>query len=330
MDERRCPVAWRLGLALRGALIAVVWGLLGLGPTVPATAARVAAEAPAVPRLEVRNPRPFGYVIGDRLEQQIAVEVPSVWSLVTTSLPNAGRATVWLQRQSPRVAIRRTGGTIRYEIAVGYQVVNVPEQIRTIELPELHLRFAGAPQNTEAVVTPWPLTVSPVTPSFVLSRAGLGDMRPDASPRLIETRALLFRTLLWAIGLSALGAYVVISRFGVPFLARRRGPFARALSDLRRLARGAADETTHLRAMQRLHRAFDETAGHAVFAGQLERFFALHGEFEDARTEAERFFGTSREEFFGEAHPGHSGAFASLDAVLALARRCRDAERAAA
>jgi mxaA protein len=282
-----------------------------------------------MPRLEVRNPRPFGYVIGDRLEQQIAVEVPSSLSLVITSLPNAGRATVWLQRQGPRVATRRTGSTNRYEIAIGYQVVNVPEQIRTIELPELHLRFAGAQQSTESVVMPWPITVAPVTPLYVLSRAGLGDMRPDTSPQLIETRTRLLRTLMWAIGLLAIGAYVVISRLGVPFLARRRGPFARALSDLRRLARASPDETTQLRAMQRLHRAFDETAGHAVFAGQLARFFALHGQFEGTRSEAERFFRTSREEFFGDVRPAHPDAPTSIDALLALARRCRDAERGA-
>jgi mxaA protein len=315
-------------LGLRGALIALVCGLLESGPTVPATAA-AAAAAREVPHYEVRNPRPFGYVIGDRLEQQIVVEVPSVSRLVSTSLPNAGRATVWLQRQSPRVAIRRIGRANRYEIAIGYQVVNAPEQIRTIELPELNLRFTGATQSTEALVQPWPITVSPVTPPYVLSRAGLGDMRPDASPRLIETRTLLLRTLLWALGLAAIGAYVVVSRFGVPLLARRRGPFARALSDLRRLARGSPDETTQLRAMQRLHRAFDETAGHAVFAAQLARFFAVHGEFEGTRTEAERFFRISQEEFFGGTRPAHSGVSASLDAVLALARRCRDAERAA-
>jgi mxaA protein len=325
MSELRCHSARKMGLALRGTLLAVVCGLLEMGPTAPTRA----AEAREAPRLEVRNPRPFGYVIGDRLEQQIAVEVPSALSLVTTSLPNAGRASVWLQRQRPRVATRRAGGMNRYEIAIDYQVVNVPEQIRTIELPELQLRFAGARQSTEAVVTPWPITVAPVTPLYVLSRAGLGEMRPDAPARLIETRPLLLRTLMWAIALSAIGAYAVISRFGVPFLARRHGPFARALSDLRRLARASQDEATQLRAMQRLHRAFDETAGHAVFAGQLARFFALHGEFEDTRAEAERFFRTSREEFFGDARTTHSGAPASIDAVLALARRCRDAERAA-
>jgi mxaA protein len=81
--------------------------------------------------------------------------------------------------------------------------------------------------------------------------------------------------------------------------------------------------------MQRLHRAFDETAGQAVFAGQLARFFALHGEFEGTRTEAERFFRISREEFFSDARPAQPDAPASLDAVLALARRCRDAEREA-
>jgi mxaA protein len=309
-----------------GTGLAVVCGLLEMGPTVPA----VAAEAREMPLLEVRNPRPFGYVIGDRLEQQIAVEVPSALSLVGTSLPNAGRATVWLQRQVPRVATRRTGGTNRYEIAIGYQVVNVPEQIQTIELPELHLRFAGGRQSTEAVVMSWPITVAPLTPRYVLSRAGLGDMRPDTLPQRIETRTLLFRILMWLIGLLAILTYVALSRFGVPFLTRRRGPFARALSDLRHLARASPDEATQLRAMQRLHRAFDETAGHAVFAGQLARFFALHGRFEDTRAETERFFNISREEFFGDARTAHSGAAASINAVLALARRCRDAERGAA
>jgi mxaA protein len=322
LTYERWPILRR---APRGALLVVM--AAALGAIVPATI--VAAETSATPRIDVRNPRPFGYVIGDRLEQQILVEVPSALSLISASVPSAGRATVWLKRQKARIVRQRTGDTSRYDIAIDYQIVNVPEQVQTIEMPELRLRFAGAAQSTEAVVARWPIVVAPITPTYVLSRAGLGEVRPDATPPLIGTRSLRLRWVLWAILLAGIAAYGALDRFGLPYLRRRRAPFARAVSDLRRLARTSTDERTRRRAMQRLHRAFDETAGHAVFAEHLAGFFALHGELAGTRTEAERFFRISREAFFGGSTEAHPDASASLDVVLALARRCRDAERGA-
>jgi mxaA protein len=301
----------------------------------PAHAAAVTASVQPEPRVAVSNPRPFGYVIGDRIEQRITLDVPSPLSLIDTSLPRAGRASVWLQRQKPQISMRERGGARHYELALQYQVVNTPDQIQTVQLPEVTLRFGSAGQEVEKNIAPWPLTISPITPRYVLAREGLTDVRADHEPRLIDTRWLALRTGLWLASLAAIALYFVVSRFGLPFLRGTRGPFARAVTDLQQLARLPEDRSTRSRALQRLHRAFEETAGHAVFAEQLEDFFARHREFGGTRVEAERFFSTSRHEFFADAGRAHHGdaqraGRVSLDELIAFARRCREAERAAA
>lgn len=271
------------------------------------------------------NPRPFGYVIGDRIEQRIVADAPAGFELVADTLPKAGRADIWLERQAPRLTTRHAGNGTRYEIALDYQIVNVPEQIRTIALPAIRVQFRSDGKTVEEAVAEWPITVAPITPEHVLSRAGLEEMRPDRAPLLIDTRGFALRISLYAAALAAVGGYYAFAWLGVPFLPRTRGPFARAARDLRRLVRTPRDRTAYRSALQRLHRAFDETAGRTVFAEQLERFFAEHPQLAGIRADAQQFFCDSQQEFFASGTgPG------SLDELLVFARRCRDAERSAA
>jgi mxaA protein len=274
---------------------------------------------------DVRNPRPFGYVIGDRIEQRVTVHAPTGFAVVATSIPRAGRVDRWLQREPLRILRRARAGSTSYDISIDYQVVNVPEHLSNVELPELALQFSGAGQVLEQRIDAWPITIGPLTPSYVLSRAGLDVMRPDHEPPIIDTRPILGRIALWAVALAAVCLALAMSVFGVSFGQRARGPFARASRELEQLARLPASRTVFRQALQRLHRAFNETAGYTVFNEHLEPFLAGHAELAAHRTEIQRFFLCSQNTFFGEPREDIPATMVLAD-VVALALHCREAE----
>lgn len=289
-------------------------------------AAAQSQPAPQQPTvvMSVRQPRAFGYVIGDELEQRITLRAPAGFALDPKSVPRAGRTGLWLQLAQPRLTSARVGDATRYRLTLDYQIINVPEQVRTIELPEVDLAFGARGSQVTATIDEWPISIAPITPTFVLNRAGLTPMQPDARPATPAPGRYMRLTLLWAALIVALIAGSAMRRHGIPWLRQGARPFARAARDIAKLSRLPPERCTYRRGLQRLHRAFDTAAGHAVFGEHLAPLFAAHPELLGLRHDIEQFYAASQREFFGT----HAGA-ASLDGVLALAARCRDAEAAA-
>jgi mxaA protein len=270
--------------------------------------------------VEVLNPRPFGYVVGDLVEQHISVITDGTRTLDTAQLPPPGRVDRWLERRSVAVAEARTGR--RWDITLQYQIRNTPEQVTTVSLPEVRLQLTAADGSSEEHIGDWPISIAPLTPPTVLARAGLEEMRPDATPPRVDTASYRMRLGLHALILSALGGFALWRRFGLSWAGGRRGPFALACRDVQRLARHRSRPDIHAAALRRLHRAFDQCAGHTVFADQLDAFFAQRPQFGALRAETEQLFRQSRLLFFGGG--GDAG---SLERVLALARAYHAAER---
>jgi len=272
----------------------------------------------------VQQPRAFGYVIGDRLEQRIALRAAAGCTLDRKSLPRAGRTGLWLELAPPQLTSDRAGDVTSYGLTLDYQVINVPEQVQTIDLPAVALVCAGHGNQVTTMIDEWPITIAPITPTFVLARLGLTPIQPDAPPPTPDPRPYMWLTLLWAAAIVAVIAGSAVRRHGIPWLHREARPFARAAHDIARLSRLSPDPKTYRGGLQRLHRAFDAAAGHAVFGERLAPLFAMHPELRDLRSDIEQFYAASQREFFGV----HAGS-ANLDSVLTLARRCRDAEAAA-
>src|SRR5690606_6133534 len=112
----------------------------------------------------------------------------------------------------------------------------------------------------------WPITAAPLAPVHVLARAGLDVMRPDIPPAVISARGPALRLAAYALAAALILLQFAYRRYGFA-LPWRPGPFARAYRELRAYA--ARDDAAAYRAMlRRLHRAFDETAGRSVFAGE--------------------------------------------------------------
>ncbi|HEV7136483.1 MAG TPA: hypothetical protein VGN43_07605 [Steroidobacteraceae bacterium] len=282
-----------------------------------------ASQQPAI-TVRTQQPRAFGHVIGDELEQRVMLGAPAGFALDPKSLPRAGRTGLWLELAPPRLRSQQVADGTRYTLTLDYQIINAPEQVRTVDLPELDLVFSGRGSRLTASVDEWPITIAPITPAFVLARAGLQEMQPDARPAMPDAGRYMWLTLLWAAAIVAIVAGTVVRRRGIPWLRRGARPFALAAHDIAKLARLPPDRPVYRRGLQRLHRAFDAAAGHATFGEHLAPLFAARPELLGLRPQIEQFYAASQREFFGA-----QAGVPSLEAVLALARRCRDAEAAA-
>ena len=284
------------------------------------------AETPSPVRsIEISEPRSFGYVIGDTLTRRIVFETDGASTLDVDRLPKPGRVSNWLELVDVTARKSAAGAGTRHEVALVYQIFNSAPEVSTRALPALDLPFSTAGGTAAHAVPKFLFTSGPLTPEFVAAREGLEEMRPDAPPPPLSTAPVRARLALYASGLTAIALYFVYSYLGVPFFARSRGPFARALRAVNAASRTRDERQGRQAALKALHRAFDETACGTVFGEHLDRFFAEHARFAPLRPEVERFFAGSRSEFFGTG-----AAELSLPWLAALSRDLRDRERGVA
>lgn len=271
-----------------------------------------AAFAEGVPlAAEVIQPRAFGHVIGDLLEQRVLLEAEGA-PFQPAELPAAERLGVWFERRSARIEQDDAG---RRWLAVRYQLVNAPGALQVVTLPGWQLAAAGG--GPALAVAAWPLSVTPLSGETAVARDGLGELRPDRPPPPRATAPLRRQALLGsgalALTLAAWGGWLAWRNLR----AAARRPFARALVEMRGLADDAPE------AWQALHRAFDRSAGQVVASTTLARLFERQPALAPLESEIERFFRDSDRRFFaGQAVP---------DGVSprALCRRLRRLEKAA-
>ena len=281
-----------------------------------------ADQAVPVSRIEIVEPWPFGYVIGDTLTRRIVLETANGATLDVERLPKPGRVSSWLELVD--VTNRASAGS-RHELAFTYQVFNSAPEVSTRALPALDLPFKTPGGPAVQAVPKYLFTTGPITPAYVAARDGLEEMRPDAPPPQMSTVPVRVRLALYTLGLAAIALYFLYAYVGLPFLARSRGPFARALRAVNAAARTRDEEEGRRAALQALHRAFDETARATVFGEHLDRFFAEHARYAPLRPQVERFFAGSQKEFFGAG-----SAELSVPWLATLCRALRDRERGVA
>jgi mxaA protein len=291
-------------------------GVAALGALAALTAAPAQAQA-----VQTREPRAYGYVVGDLVERRAEITLPAGARIAEASLPRRGRIDTWLELRDVVLRPQRGGA----ELQLVYQVVNAPRQIATIELPALTLALDN-PAQRAVDIDAWPITVSAMTPSFVLARAGLDELQPDIAPQREPLLPRLLRLGLLLMLCAGVAYLLALRRF--PQLAwwRRKAPFRSAWLDLRRLAR-RRDDAAYPAALQRLHAAFDAAAGQALFADRLEPLFAAQPQLRPLSTEVASFYAQSRRTFFAAGAPAAPDGQA-MTALLALARRLAQHERA--
>ncbi len=293
-------------VARRAALIVLV-----LLPVVA-----VAAEDVVVKRLEIVQPRTFGYQLGDKFERRISFLVHEPYVLDTGALPEPGKLNTWLIIEAPHIQQNALGSYTRMQLRLVYQVTNVEPGITQVPVPHHDLVFTNGKKQTKVLVPAIRIDLNTVTDP----RAS--DLQADQLPRLLPQRTE-YLALYAAVLLVAL-AGLAWRYFGFT-LADKQQPFTQTWKRWRRRRR-ARDEATTLAAMRDIHQAFNATAGKTVFAETLDAFFAEHRQFEPLRVPINDFFACSRNVFFAAGN-GEQVARQTPAELVEFLRRCSDAER---
>lgn len=281
--------------------LAVFW-LFMLAPAISDSA--VADGRTAAVAAVVKQPRVFGHVLGDLVQQRVLLQVDG-HAFEPKVLPAAQRIGAWFERRRPRLEF---DSALRRWLVVDYQIINAPQGVQSVMLPAWQLTSAN--DTTQALVVPaWTLAVGPLTAATQSSAAALRpDHRPPQIPREPLVEAL--EAALAALGLTGVAW---LAWWG--WRAQRAAatlPFARALREMRGL------DAREPRAWQALHRAFDRTAGRVIQLATLPALFEAAPQLAEVRQGIEAFFRESSAVFFG-AGPA-SDSFSPHDLCVRLRR----------
>jgi mxaA protein len=279
-----------------------------------------------IKRMEVSNPRPFGHVIGDTLQQKINLEIAKPYQLDGDSFPEAGPSGRWLEMRTPVIRARHGRSTTSYEILLTYQTFYLAERQDSLLIPPLEFRIGNGERILPLRVPEWRFWVTPLAPRGTGASVTASGLRPDHPPPAMPLRPYAYRITGLSFCLLAILLYLVYMRWGIPFLAQRKRPFAASFRHLKKLERKPCTDARYRDALRSLHRAFNRTAGWTVLSGNLELFFARHPEFASLRSPIETLFLQSRSTFF-EAHREAAADTDALRQLVQLCRRCRGLER---
>jgi len=255
-----------------------------------------AAQAP-IERFEILTPRPFGYLIGDLIHHEIALQTRKPYTLQKSSVPSAGNLNYWLELRSVALEEREGQTVNRYRILLTYQTFYAPVDVKALSIPAFQLVLSGPDRDLNLPIPAWEFTMSALRELELRIEGEREYMRPDAKPRPLDLDVHQNRLSLF-IAASVVTLLYTLWRYG-QWPGRRRKPFARAARELRGLRGKAVDLTSYQQALRRVHHAFNQTAGAPVFAHDVERFLREHPTFLPLKAEIRAFFDSSQRIFFG-------------------------------
>jgi mxaA protein len=249
-----------------------------------ALAACSAAHSGVTPAT-VKQPRAFGYVLGDVLTQRVQIGQEEPLSVLPT-----GRVGPWFDRHPPRVETDAAG--MRWWV-IDYQLVNAPRSLIAVRLPALMFK---ARSGSDCQVAEWPVSIGPLTPDSVAEQGDLNALRPDREVGERLTAPLLQRLVRW------LGAFVLTLSAWLAWWCWRnrrervRLPFARAWHTLRRMDNKAVQSDPD--AWRCLHQALNDTAGRVVQPAALSVLLLRAPHLQVLQSRLEHFYQSSNERFF--------------------------------
>ncbi|MGZ8217647.1 hypothetical protein [Methylomagnum sp.] len=281
----------------------------------------LASAVPPEPRLDLSAPRDYGYTMGDLIEHTLTVTVPHPYALETSFLPRPGVLDEWLDVRSVDWRAAPEDGATRYRIRITYQLFKGVRGVESAVVPPLPLRFSG-PEALEVKAPEWPFTVTPLIPPNLPDESVA--IRDGSPPEPLAMDSHWSRLWIYLAGAALVAGGLIWRKLGG---SRRSRPFHRARRELKPWLRGPASPESYRAAARILHQALDETAGHAVFAGELDGFCAVRPAFAELRDELADFFGLSQRLFFTAPNAPVPADFPA-SRFVELCRRCIAAERA--
>lgn len=307
--------------------------------------------AAGIDAVNIYEPRTFGYFIGDTLERDVEIITSGNTELFTAALPRPGPLTYWLDLVSIDRAEREADGRRIYDIKMKYQVFYSAIEATELDIPAFPLKFKNptsvgpdetAPSDPEeaakkytASVPALRLTISPLR-NLVLNdlmpekTKELSDvLRPNVQAHQIPVASKQRMLTLSSLALLGCGLFLLWHYAIWPFTKRAGRPFTQADRQIRDLLPYGVADASYREALLILHRAFDETAGHRLFAEDTSAFTQQHPRFAGLAPRLKAFFESSRLYFFSDDRRAAEDRF-PFESVKKLAGDLAREERAAA
>ncbi len=279
----------------------------------------LAYPVPACPQaisVQLLTPeRDFGYFVGDIIATDAIITAAPGTTLDRQSLPVPGPLNSAIELRS--IQVEDSPGKIR--IHAEYQSFFAPERASETELPAFSVHLSAGTTRSTALIPAWPFQVSPLR----ISQRSIDDPSGLRRNHAVEPAAVgpYEERFVAALAAALLAALTLARNRGcLPGWRSATRPFATAERRIGRLARCGED---HEAAYRELHRAFDATAGHHLFKGDLQGFFRSHPRFTPVQTDVSNFFAASESRFFA---PESQTLRPPVD-VVKLAKSLRRLER---
>ena len=143
----------------------------------------VAGQASALlQHLEVKDPRRFGYWIGDVVSREATIVMEAPYVLEQQSLPRPGRMDMWLWLRRVDVEAESRSGRNSYRLTFDYQVLTAPPLLQRINIPQQPVYFSGEGERLPVLIESLGVYVSPLAAPAAAADAGFPDMYPAVPP----------------------------------------------------------------------------------------------------------------------------------------------------
>ncbi len=278
---------------------------------------------------EINPTRDAGYVVGDKLERTIILTVKKPYELIKESLPIVGyehrfRGEVsGIELASIDADEEKFSDRSVHTIHLAYQVFKSGRVAKPAILRGeiVKLRQPGKTELRQYRIPSFNFRISPLS---VYGEVNLKqELSPFIPPFTISTsrEQQVFNIAAGVLVLSLLALlYILGARTWLP---RMGGAFAKAYRTIGKLP---DNEQGLQQAIEIVHQAMQQVAGHSVFGNNVERFLQEKPAYQPAKPEIQRFFNLSRQVFFDASTPLDLGLPAK-DWLRKFCRHMRDCER---
>ena len=246
--------------------------------------------------------RDFGILVGDVISHQYTIITPKSFSLNSSSLPSEGKLNYWLELNKVTSSVSSNDQTNRYTLSFDYQTFYAPLDVHHLVIPAIELSFSKDKKISTLTIPAWSFISSPLK-ELTPSGGDTSDfMQVDIAPEKIDLASKRY------------SIYVLIALFALLFLLWlylaghialwSNSPFHVARHQINKLNKQSSD--TSVAAIQALHCAFNNRAGHIVFTHQLDLFLEQQAQFDVLSTEINDFFQLSDQIIFMGHHADES------------------------
>jgi mxaA protein len=289
-------------------------GIIALSFSVATIAA--AASTTIAPIVTLRD---TGYMLGDLIDENIALPLTDAQRIDPDSLPPPGRVAPWLEVRRAALGARDASGV--QAIVVTYQIFAESEQAARAPIPGFTLRVRENGDVKTVAIPEQSFLLSPALPVPLTDQDR--ELRPSPAPTLLAQRIPLLEMAASLALALACGFYLLWCHDLLPFLPHSPGPFVRTWRRWRRVRADALGDQARATLLRDLHGALNKSAGETLYPSTLARLFVRAPHLVPLRERIEHMFEESWKTFYET--PVQTPL--STTAVLGLLRDAADRER---